>query len=194
MAVAEGILGMAFSQATLASFLLAFAFFSGCADDAPLDAAPIAPMAPPMPDALLAGGAAFSWDAAGGIPTTGADVQVGSSNAMTIDVPEGAKSLKVTATWTCATPTCDLHYYLDRDEPAGFPPSPASLRRSGEHAMGSSPLTLTIDAPPAGTYWASVHADALTVDVVGSFAYEILVPALAEAMPAEMGEHDHAAT
>lgn len=162
-------------------FLLAF-LTAGCADSSPPDEAdsPMADDPPAQSDAFVTGQGTFGWVAAAGVPTTGIDTQVGSSNAMTIDVPEGATSLTVTATWTCANPVCSLHYYLGMPSPASFPPTPAMLMRDGAHAMGPSPLTLTVENPEAGTWWASVHADALAAQAAGTFTYELMVSAEAE--------------
>lgn len=152
--------------------LLALVLLSGCADDpAPVVETAEAGPAPAPEPTVLTGSDTFAWDLALGVPTTGIDTQIGSSNAATIDVPEGAQKLTVTITWSCTPLPCDLHAYLD-DPHAGtaFPPAASDHR---EHQMGPSPLTLTIEAPEAGEWWAAVHSDAPNAMVSGTFDYQI---------------------
>lgn len=188
MPLAGGISDVVPMRIYLLSCLLMTALFAGCADDSDVDQVPDVPAPPAEPEPVtLTGAAPFGWSAAVGVPGTGIDAQRDASNAMTMDVPEGAKMLTVVATWTCATPMCDLHFYLDPADTAGT--LTPNLARNGAHTMGASPLTLTVEAPAAGEWWAAVHADSVNTGLSGTFAYVVL---MSEGDAMEMpDEHDH---
>jgi hypothetical protein len=167
---------MPLSRPLLLTALLLAAALAGCSQPAPAptDSARVEEVAAPAPETLLGQGT-FGWAAAVGVPTTGVDTEVGASNAITIDVPDGAKRLDVNATWSCVPSPCTLHLYLEA--PNAGPNSP--LSPAAAHGMGDGQATAGLDNPVPGKWWAALHADSPDAQVAGTISYVVQLGASA---------------
>ncbi len=141
--------------------LLVITLLSGCADDAELEEEePAVPLEREVRLEPQVKEENFGWMAAVGAPT-GQDVQMMASNAMSIHVPEGAGSLGAGATWTCSSPTCELHFFL-------YPPGAGPGDAAAAHETGTGSVNLTVDAPEPGEWLLAAHSNAATMDVAGT--------------------------
>lgn len=107
----------------------------------------------------------FGWAMAIGV--AGADAQMQTVNAAPIEVPAGTVSLRVEANWTCGTPTCTLHLFLD--SPTDQENLLLSHFVSTADAQGDGKATVEAANPQTGEWWASLHAEGVANDVQGTF-------------------------
>jgi hypothetical protein len=118
---------------------------------------------PPMEVSAHVVEASFGWAAAVGVPTTGMDAQVMSTNAAAVDVPEHTARLLVEATWSCASPTCTLRGHL-------YDPT----RSAVEHPTGDGSISIEIMDPATGEWLLGLHADSLAAQVEGTIVFTLL--------------------
>lgn len=174
------------------ALLLLVGLLAGCADEEPVQSEP-APdgdagddVAVPPSEAAPApvtAETAFGWLAAGGVPGTGADAQVMSSNAAFFDVPEGVLWLRAEASWSCLLPTCPLVVQLGPRGSGGD----LLTGPSGAQATGDGEAVLEVEAPEAGEWVVSAHSEGVTADLSGVFRISYM---LGQA-PATGMEHQH---
>lgn len=145
---------------------------AGCT--APVDPAPddLTAGEAPREEAPSEGSKAFGWTMTAGAPGGGPDVALMSDNHALFAVPEDREALRVTATWTCTSPTCDLTVEL-------WAPGPMleALELLTEEAtasgQGSGEVVLEIGEPAAGEWLVAAHSDGATVGVDGTFAWTV---------------------
>lgn len=148
--------------------LVAVALLAGCSQAPAATPPPQAP-APAEPEPTSQEWSVdFEWAAAAGVPNN--DVRFLSTSPKTIEVEAGVARLAANATWTCASPTCDVFLYLcSPDEVAAAGPDllgdPCAVQ-----ARGGSPLSLEAKDPAPGKWMVYVASDGPSAEVAGTVA------------------------